>query len=176
PRSGAATEIHVPAGRRSTTRRAGAGLFVHAPVGTELVVLFPLLGVAEDLVGLVDPFELRLGRLIAGIDVGVMLARELPVGLLDFFFARVLRDAERRVVVLEIHGAGSRVRGCDLYWQGVLSNGLFPGVQPADFVTIALLVMLEGLLSADNAMVLAVLVLGLPKYEQKQALRYGIVG
>jgi YkoY family integral membrane protein len=58
----------------------------------------------------------------------------------------------------------------------VLSNGLFPGVQPADFVTIGLLVMLEGLLSADNAMVLAVLVLGLPKYEQKQALRYGILG
>jgi YkoY family integral membrane protein len=49
-------------------------------------------------------------------------------------------------------------------------------VQPADFVTIALLVMLEGLLSADNAMVLAVLVLGLPKDRQKQALRYGIFG
>ena len=49
-------------------------------------------------------------------------------------------------------------------------------MQPADFVTIALLVMLEGLLSADNAMVLAVLVLGLPKDKQKQALRYGIVG
>jgi YkoY family integral membrane protein len=49
-------------------------------------------------------------------------------------------------------------------------------VHPADFVTIGLLVMLEGLLSADNAMVLAVLVLGLPKAEQKQALRYGILG
>ena len=47
---------------------------------------------------------------------------------------------------------------------------------PADFVTIALLVALEGLLSADNAMVLAVLVLGLPKREQRKALRYGIVG
>jgi len=32
------------------------------------------------------------------------------------------------------------------------------------------------LLSADNAMVLAVLVLGLPKPEQRKALRYGIVG
>jgi len=36
--------------------------------------------------------------------------------------------------------------------------------------------MLEGLLSADNAMVLAVLVLGLPKAEQQKALRYGILG
>jgi YkoY family integral membrane protein len=49
-------------------------------------------------------------------------------------------------------------------------------ITPADFVTIALLVALEGLLSADNAMVLAVLVLGLPKEQQKQALRYGILG
>ena len=50
------------------------------------------------------------------------------------------------------------------------------GLEAADLVTIALLVALEGLLSADNAMVLAVLVLGLPKSQQKQALRYGIIG
>ncbi len=49
-------------------------------------------------------------------------------------------------------------------------------VHPADFVTIALLVALEGLLSADNAMVLAVLVLGLPRPQQQKALRYGIIG
>ena len=48
--------------------------------------------------------------------------------------------------------------------------------QASDFLTIALLVALEGLLSADNAMVLAVLVLGLPKRQQRQALRYGILG
>ncbi len=48
--------------------------------------------------------------------------------------------------------------------------------ETADMVTIGLLVLLEGLLSADNAMVLAVLVLGLPKEQQKSALRYGIVG
>ncbi|HEY2152692.1 MAG TPA: hypothetical protein VGH34_17920 [Vicinamibacterales bacterium] len=49
-------------------------------------------------------------------------------------------------------------------------------IHASDFVTIALLVVLEGLLSADNAMVLAVLVLGLPKSQQKKALRYGILG
>src|SRR5438128_2184928 len=49
-------------------------------------------------------------------------------------------------------------------------------LQAADFLTILLLVALEGLLSADNAMVLAVLVLGLPKKQQRQALRYGIIG
>ncbi len=49
-------------------------------------------------------------------------------------------------------------------------------VHPSDFLTIALLVALEGLLSADNAMVLAILVLGLPKKRQRNALRYGIGG
>jgi YkoY family integral membrane protein len=45
-----------------------------------------------------------------------------------------------------------------------------------DLLTIGLLVLLEGLLSADNALVLAILVLGLPREEQRKALRYGIVG
>ena len=49
-------------------------------------------------------------------------------------------------------------------------------VQLSDFVTIALLVLLEGLLSADNALVLAILVLGLPRSQQQKALRYGILG
>jgi YkoY family integral membrane protein len=48
--------------------------------------------------------------------------------------------------------------------------------QAADFVTIGLLVALEALLSADNAMVLAVLVLGLPKEQRQKALRFGILG
>src|SRR4029079_15064544 len=46
----------------------------------------------------------------------------------------------------------------------------------SDFVTVALLVALEGLLSADNAMVLAILVLGLPKNQQRKALQYGLLG
>jgi len=49
-------------------------------------------------------------------------------------------------------------------------------IHPADFLTIGLLVVLEGLLSVDNAMVLAVLVLGLPDRQQRKALRYGILG
>jgi YkoY family integral membrane protein len=49
-------------------------------------------------------------------------------------------------------------------------------VQLSDFVTIGLLVLLEGLLSADNALVLALMILGLPRRDQKKALRYGLVG
>ena len=36
-------------------------------------------------------------------------------------------------------------------------------VQFADLVTVALLVVIEGLLSADNALVMAIMILGLPR-------------
>jgi len=45
-----------------------------------------------------------------------------------------------------------------------------------DLVTILVLVALEGVLSGDNALVLAVTVLPLPEEQQRKALRYGIVG
>ena len=48
--------------------------------------------------------------------------------------------------------------------------------ESSDLITIALLVVLEGLLSADNAIVLAVQVMPLPEHEQKKALKYGIIG
>jgi YkoY family integral membrane protein len=48
-------------------------------------------------------------------------------------------------------------------------------IQTSDLVTIALLIVLEGILSADNAMVLAIRVLSLPKNQQVKALRYGMI-
>jgi YkoY family integral membrane protein len=48
-------------------------------------------------------------------------------------------------------------------------------IQTSDLVTIGLLIVLEGILSADNAMVLAIRVLSLPKDQQVKALRYGMI-
>jgi YkoY family integral membrane protein len=48
--------------------------------------------------------------------------------------------------------------------------------QLSDVITVGLLVVLEGLLSADNALVVAVMILGLPRRQQKLALRYGLLG
>lgn len=45
-----------------------------------------------------------------------------------------------------------------------------------DLATVGTLALLEGLLSADNALVLAVLVRHLPTHQRKKALRYGIWG
>jgi len=68
----------------------------------------------------------------------------------------------------------SRSGAADSRWSVRIESLL--DLQVADLITIALLVALEGLLSADNAMVLAVLVLGLPQHQQRKALRYGILG
>jgi len=49
-------------------------------------------------------------------------------------------------------------------------------IAATDLVTIGLLVVLEGLLSADNALVMAIMVLGLPRRDHQKALRYGLLG
>jgi YkoY family integral membrane protein len=49
-------------------------------------------------------------------------------------------------------------------------------IAASDLVTIGLLVVLEGLLSADNALVMAIMVLGLPRSQHQKALRYGLLG
>jgi YkoY family integral membrane protein len=48
--------------------------------------------------------------------------------------------------------------------------------EPSTWGIIGTLIILEGLLSADNALVLAVMVRHLPKAQQKKALFYGIIG
>ena len=46
----------------------------------------------------------------------------------------------------------------------------------SDLLSILILIVLEGLLSGDNALVLAVLVMPLPEEERPRALRYGLMG
>lgn len=55
-------------------------------------------------------------------------------------------------------------------------TGEFHAFVPLDLLTIGTLAVLEGILSVDNALVLAILVRTLPKHQQKKALTYGIVG
>src|SRR5205807_6626183 len=66
------------------------------------VVLAALLRIAEHVVGLLHALEALLGLVVAGVAVRVVLARQLPVRLLDLVLGRVLRDPQRLVVV----GAG----------------------------------------------------------------------
>ena len=54
-------------------------------------------------------------------------------------------------------------------WAEVLTS-------PQAWLLIGTLVILEGILSADNALVLAVMVKHLPEKQQKRALKYGLLG
>src|SRR5439155_26680454 len=75
----------------------------------EAVVLFAFLLVAEDVVGVLDFLEAGLGLLVAGVAVGVVLPRQLAVGLLDLVLRGGLRDAQDFVVVTR-HGGHNGVR------------------------------------------------------------------
>lgn len=46
----------------------------------------------------------------------------------------------------------------------------------SDFIIIVSLILMEGILSIDNAAVLATMVKHLPPDQQKKALKYGIIG
>ena len=84
---------------------AVAGVRV-VPVGSELVVFFPLLRVAQDLVGLIDFLELLLGGFFVLGDVRMVLAGHFAERLLDVGGAGVAGDSEDFVVIFECGGHG----------------------------------------------------------------------
>ena len=64
-----------------------------------LIVHLLLLRIAQNVVGFLDFLEMLLGGFVAGIQVRMMLARELPVGLADFIRVGAAIDTQRFVVV-----------------------------------------------------------------------------
>src|SRR5262249_10079375 len=103
------------AGSERVAGRVGidAGPAVRLPVLAEAVVLLALVRGGQDGVGLVDRLEAGLGALVAGPLVGMVLPGELAEGLLDLGLGRRARNAERLVVVLEVHGSGKKPLKCD---------------------------------------------------------------
>ena len=75
-----------------------------------MIVALAFLGIAEDLVGLVDLLEFRLRRLLVLGHIGMMLAREAAEGFADFILRSALRHAERRVIILVLNGHNARGR------------------------------------------------------------------
>ncbi len=83
---------------------AAAGAAGDAGV-TEAVVASALVVVGEHGVGLGRFLEFVLGRLVAGIPIGMVLKRELAVRALDLRIGGRLADAENFVVVAPAHDA-----------------------------------------------------------------------
>jgi len=78
--------------------------FRMVPVCPQLIVFSSFLRVAEDFVGLVDFFEVRLARDLVFGNVRVVLAGELAECLLYYLVAGIASHAEDFVVVLELNG------------------------------------------------------------------------
>src|SRR5208337_1181434 len=78
-------------------------------VEPKLVVNLPLLGIAEDVVGLGKRLELFFRGLVAGIDVRMILAGKLAERLADVLGGGRLLYAENAVVVFGLGGHGSEI-------------------------------------------------------------------
>src|SRR5262249_55957909 len=68
-------------------------------VVAELVVYLPLFGIAQNVIGLGDFFELLLRLLVARIDVRMILARKLAEGLANVFRRGGLLHPEGAVII-----------------------------------------------------------------------------
>src|SRR5260370_1040366 len=80
------------------------------------VILRALGLVGEHVVSFLDLLELGFGLLIAGVAIGVMLPRQLPVRLFDFVFGGVSLDPKNFVVIAghSLNGASpTNCYGCD---------------------------------------------------------------
>ncbi len=88
-------EVELHAAGIVARRRARAGL-----LESELVVHLAFFSVGENVVGFLHLLELFFRGFIAGVQVGVVFPRELPVGLANLFLARLAGDAEHVVVIL----------------------------------------------------------------------------
>jgi hypothetical protein len=69
----------------------------------KIVVLLPLLGVAQDLMGFIDFLESIGGLFVVGIRIGVILLGELTIGLLDLVGSGLFADSENLIVVFLSH-------------------------------------------------------------------------
>jgi len=95
--SGPESEVELLLARRRPEILAGL------PVRAERIVELALLGVFEDLVSLAHLLELLLGLFVVRIQVRVVLAGKLLVGLGDFLLGGLALDPDNVVVVLVFH-------------------------------------------------------------------------
>ena len=91
-------EIHAHTAEGVSPTGAAAKVGVHARVA-KLVVpgLFILIG--QHLVGLVDFFKLGFGLLVARVQVGMVLFRQLAIGLFDLVFRGVFGNSHHLIII-----------------------------------------------------------------------------
>lgn len=102
-------EVHTLSARAPSAEATGrlsiAGWWCATlPVRAELVILTPLLRVAQDFIGLIDFLELFFRHFFVLGRIGVELSRELAKGGFHFLSSRGFRDAKGLVIITELRG------------------------------------------------------------------------
>src|SRR5262249_52056974 len=95
--------FHAPAFPARRRREIRACL----PVRAELIIALALLRIGEDVICLPDVFEFLLRSFVPGVDVRMILARQLAVGFLDLVRCRGARHSEDLIVILELDSHSS---------------------------------------------------------------------
>ena len=70
---------------------------------TVLIVQFPFFGVAQHIVSLRDFLKSLFCLFIAGIRIGMILFRKLPVRTLNLFFIRIFLDSKNVIIISLCH-------------------------------------------------------------------------
>ena len=73
-----------------------AGIGIEA----DLIVHRPLLRIAQNVIGFLHVLEAIFGGFVAGVEIGVIFAGELPVGFADLVLRGAAFDAEGFVIVV----------------------------------------------------------------------------
>jgi len=88
--------MHFPARRRPE-------VFTCLPVRPKLIVSLAFVRIRENFVGLVYLFEFFLGRFISGIYIGMVLARQRSVRLLDLILGRRVGKAKDFIIISKLN-------------------------------------------------------------------------
>ena len=94
-------QVHTAGAEATETGAAAlAGPIVGVDPGkAELIIALAFFRVRKDIVGLVDLLELFLSRLVAGVQVGVVLFGQLAVGAFDLGIGGVFADPQHLVII-----------------------------------------------------------------------------
>ena len=93
----------ISATRSAATISAWMRLKSTFPIGAEIVVFFAFIGVAENLVGLVDLLEFFLGLFFVLGYVRMILPRQTAESLADFVTGRVAVHTQNFIVIFKFH-------------------------------------------------------------------------
>src|SRR5882672_4757260 len=110
------TSRRRPTGRSLTSfpsrRRNARARLNGTPVLAVLIIEFAILGFGKYVIGFLQLLELFFRSLVAGVQVGMKLAREFAIRLFDLVVRGTALDAEHLVVVfcLDSHGFVSEAR------------------------------------------------------------------